>query len=894
MTGDSRKHQGAPSDKQVMAKLAEVYREKGLESEFAMERELLQALLDPLRRSLKDSGLVLETPYKVGSTATVWLVWDRGLERRRVLKLARPKFSKIDEVVAVVRVEGRRLSDLSHQNLTRIYHVGEVPLKKKGYSFPYFVMEYLDGVSDFDEYIVSAVKRGQQGEQLIQFFRDALLGISHLHENEVVHCDIKPGNLLIAHNAPAMVADLGYSKKLFPRLGESRDLTAVMTTPEYAHPDLKRQLRSVSDPNASKAEIPRNELRYAFDLYAFGRTILKVLDRISEVEAQDSLHAPALTPYQRQYLTVISRRLLDGQVERSDDSLFGLPQYAMEDLKYRTAAEALDDVEKLLNLYDLETLVPELNPNGSGYIQVPHSRVPLTARVQAIIDHPYVARLAQATQLGFVSMVYPGAQHSRLEHALGVFAGACEYVRALWYDEANCFFRSIMDERQLRLGLLAALLHDIGQYPMAHDLTEVSSMFNHETFTQAVVEAIPGGDMPSLGQVISDQWGGVEYEQVLRILELPGDASIREQILHSLISGPLDCDKLDYLRRDSTHLGVTFGLAIDHERLRRHLTVVCRKEEIRASDGTARETRVVAHIGILWKALPVALGVRRARREMFQQVYWHHTVRALKAMLGWATRRMLILCRTGGTEGELWRAFSDFLLTYQFDRIVPAPLVPPEIPAPGDLLLASDAQDPWSFPTGLSQSDDSALRLLASFSDGAVTRMLLRIRRREFYKRTVVLSADRWPGQFSALYERFRTYRLDEKHEEIENLRSTWEHAILEEVASKHGVIAKACAERYGPDSDPDAVLEPLVLVDVPVKALSRVDRGTGLWFLPEDTAGIHSRVGSLPEFTASESPADESSFDREVGKIRVFVRPDVGMPLAALDERRIVEILCG
>src|SRR5208282_6157204 len=130
---------------------------------------------------------------------------------------------------------------------------------------------------------------------------------------------------------------------------------------------------------------------------------------------------------------------------------------------------ALQDIQKLLHLFDLEGKVPELDPDIRAYIQIPHAKVPKTPRVEAIINHPCFSRLARVSQLGFVSLVYPGAAHSRFEHSLGTLARCCAYVRALWYDTENPLFQSIMNEREVGLVLLAALLHDLGQYPMAHD-----------------------------------------------------------------------------------------------------------------------------------------------------------------------------------------------------------------------------------------------------------------------------------------------------------------------------------------------------------------------------------------------------------------------------------------
>jgi hypothetical protein len=170
----------------------------------------------------------------------------------------------------------------------------------------------------------------------------------------------------------------------------------------------------------------------------------KVLAALRDAERSDPEkeygYKSVLSPYQWAYLGYIAKRLLDGVVERQthDDLLSDviprLPEYVMSELRYASAEEALEDFDKLLNLYDLEGQVPELNSNLNTYLQIPACRVPLTHRVQAVIEHPMFTRLAHTTQLGFVSLVYPVANHTRFEHVLGTFSHCCEYVRALWYD----------------------------------------------------------------------------------------------------------------------------------------------------------------------------------------------------------------------------------------------------------------------------------------------------------------------------------------------------------------------------------------------------------------------------------------------------------------------------
>src|SRR5207247_2126446 len=120
---------------------------------------------------------------------------------------------------------------------------------------------------------------------------------------------------------------------------------------------------------------------------------------------------------------------------------------------------------------------------------------------------PTFTRLAQVTQLGFVSLVYPGASHTRYEHVLGTFAHCCEYVRALWNDQRNPLFQCLITRHDVELLLLADLLHDVCQYPMAHDLTEISSDFAHEPSGPQLLQAGPPLVAESLADVVLGKWG---------------------------------------------------------------------------------------------------------------------------------------------------------------------------------------------------------------------------------------------------------------------------------------------------------------------------------------------------------------------------------------------------
>lgn len=851
----------------LLAELKDVYSRNKYAADYDSERGIYEHVLEPLASAL--APLEIQKPLACGSTATIWQVFDHSLQLKRALKFPRPRLARLDKILRVLRAERENLSSLNHQNIVKVYLAGELDEIAVGghrYSFPYFLMEFLDEIDDFDRYLVKHID-SLSAEQLIAHFRDAVAGVDYLHRQDVIHCDLKPGNMLISPTTPTLIADLGYSKKPFPLLSPA-GATEVTYTPNYAHPRLRERMERDTDPNANVAELDRADLQVAFDLYALGRSFKEVLKKLAAAE-KESIDAgrrsgPVFSLYQWRYLALIAIRLLDGEVEYVDekdplssDVVHGLPRERAADIKYLSAEEAVEDCDRLLNLYDLEGQIPELNPNLRSYIQVPGIQVPLTNRVQVLIDHPLLARLSSITQLGFVNLVYPGATHTRFEHVIGTFAHCCESIRALWYDESNCFFRSVMRQRDIESLLAASLLHDVAQYPMGHDLAEVASEFDHDRFTDELLvkRVAPSGD--SLADTLERHWG-LRVEDVTDVLGATPDSSLRARILRSILNGPLDCDKIDYLSRDSTHLGVAFGRPIDLPRLRKNLTVVW--------DGSGED--LVIEVGVAEKALAIAEILWRARHDMFRQVYWQHSIRSLKAMLAFVVRSKVM--RNTGAQQDLL-SFIINPLAYSRRGEPGAEQSTPDLSVPEWLSRGGEAET-TVISAHLHPSDDALLSFLASDASPTEGAVLEMIRDRRLFKRFVVLSAEgNRSGQHADLYTWFRELRLNGSHGSIETQRQHWESLVLDEISIRAGQKCRELIEEIR------SVGRPGLLVDIPVKALRRGGASEALWYVPEER--MRHRWPEPSWFPAPQESTIEIEgprFDTSVGKIRFLLHPDI------------------
>ena len=220
-----------------------------------------------------------------------------------------------------------------------------------------------------------------------------------------------------------------------------------------------------------------------------------------------------------------------------------------------------------------------------------------------LVDTREFQRLRYVRQLGLAHLVYPGATHSRFEHALGTYHLASRTLSLL--AERGELERIGGDERQIIR--VAALLHDIGHYPFSHALEEIGAI-NHEDVAGPL---LTGGE---LGEALRAELGADAPDRVHALVR--GQS---ESPLQGLISGSLDLDKIEYLKRDALMCGVPYG-EIDVDRLTNSMVLL-------------RDPASGAlHVGVAEKALSALESVLFAKYQMYRNVYWHHAVRSATAM----------------------------------------------------------------------------------------------------------------------------------------------------------------------------------------------------------------------------------------------------------------------
>ncbi len=267
-----------------------------------------------------------------------------------------------------------------------------------------------------------------------------------------------------------------------------------------------------------------------------------------------------------------------------------------------------------------------------GY-KVIHDSVHGTVRVDGVflelLERPEMQRLHGIHQLGLAYLVFPGANHTRLEHSLGTYHLASNLCAALDMDGR--------DRMEVRA---AAMLHDIGHTPFSHTLEEVIHHRLGKDHMDVSKEMIVGdflpyhgkdsevvGSIPSLPDVL--EAAGLDPGRVADLVtsarrqEL-GQSTLmvedeqahfgRDNYLSQIISGPLDVDQMDYLLRDAYYTGVAHG-TIDTARLFQTIMV-------HHGDLVVHKSGLVAVEGLMV-----------ARSLMYTSVYFHKTVRIAEMMM---------------------------------------------------------------------------------------------------------------------------------------------------------------------------------------------------------------------------------------------------------------------
>jgi HD superfamily phosphohydrolase len=227
-----------------------------------------------------------------------------------------------------------------------------------------------------------------------------------------------------------------------------------------------------------------------------------------------------------------------------------------------------------------------INDPVYGFISLPNDLI------YDLVGHPWFQRLRNIRQLGLSSLVYPGAVHSRFQHSLGAMYLTGQAIHTLRTKGIE------ISEEEEEAVLVAILLHDIGHGPFSHALEHsLIEDTPHEVMSLLIMEELNGAMSGRLTNAIAIFRG--EYPR---------------RFFHDLVTGQMDMDRMDYLRRDSFFTGVIEG-SVGSDRIIRMLNV--------------SDDRLVVDEKGIYSVEKFLI----ARRMMYWQVYNHRTVVSAEKLL---------------------------------------------------------------------------------------------------------------------------------------------------------------------------------------------------------------------------------------------------------------------
>jgi HD superfamily phosphohydrolase len=831
---------GKEMDNDFNEHLAEIYKKKDWDNH--KEIETAQKIIAKIEGSLRDRYTLMR-PVNIGGAGILIKVKDINLSVDRVLKLSRPILGKEGYLDNILSSEITRLSEVTHQNIISIFYTDKVNFNNQDYH--YYIMEYIENAVDGSDFIT----QNKPGfKDLVTFLIQWVSGLLTLHESGIIHGDAKLENILVSQEPfVAKVSDLGSARLL---AADDNGVTNMSFTRGFAHPDLQKLLSDAcSDPNRATLKINRSELKTAFDLYSLGKNIFRIL-RINEYK-----DGVLISEYQRNYLTLLAARLLDGE-NNTDETYLTIPYRGMRQIKYKNMKEVLFDLKKANGEYEIDENIPELNIYSNKTIQVSSSDLnTFTDRLSRLLDTKILSRLVNISQLGLMSFVYPTASHSRYEHVLGTMLNAARYANALWHDPVNPFFKQLVTEKDINSLLIAALLHDIGQYALAHDFEEADKqLFSHVNNNKRLLA--DSGIHSILEPILRTDWG-IEIKDVYPILgieEAADDNSYKHRLLRSILDGPIDADKLDYLIRDSNNLNIPYGKSIDLQKIIRSLTVVFERDP----------TQLSALLGIHEKAKIAAEGVAFARYALFGTVYWHHTIRSMKAMLHRAIWESLPVNNTDRRSKE-YKQIQEKI----FDEI-------------NQQLLSK--KEPWlidldneklMFSGNMNLYDFKMLSFFYEQTNETGKELLKMICSRKIYKRLFIISSVKSPEIWEGIY----SLRKDENWLLWLNFQKYFEDSMLEKIREMEPSMRTITALGIENTDRIDVLISkktPIFLIDIPI---SRPGSSYPLRYLHE------VRFANSIQYSPDEMIQPEDSIvwksitedlSKSIGKARVFCHPDV------------------
>lgn len=551
--------------------------------------------------SKDNSSNPLVEPLGEGGSGIVYLA-ERSFTSKVSIKRAIKFYIYRDDIISDKEEDSRvsvenfedeilNICSFNHENIIKIIDGGIE--ERNELKIPFIVTEYIDGYS-LDKIIENPQIARQyinSDKEIIDIFCQICSGIRFLHNNKFYHCDIAPKNIYLKGEQgrfQVIIGDLASGRTLDNTKKNENNLF-LQGSSSY----MPENIMLFNNKEIQYEEFIK--LQPSWDLYSLKTTFKELINSFEKIVDSGST-------WFRSLKKIIGR-------------------------DYNEVSDLADNIERLKPIYRQTAGVPELSEADTtlhGHYELhPIRPVWVTDRVKKIIRHPLFFRLKKVPQLLSSNTFNPGSNHTRYEHALGSYENMRKVLMTLLRNDD---FLALFDGHNIEIALISSLLSSISKFPLSFIIHEIrmsdDNLFEQFSTKEYISKILEFKDESkninySLKDTIEKEFKITDFDQLLEIIKGDLDTSWDKNtvLISKLLHSTIDVRVLDFLTRDSYHLGISSGTHIDFDSL---ISSICihNKEFAIKSRGVTYVEQVVS-----------------LRYWLYKRIYWNSPNRAYTSVL---------------------------------------------------------------------------------------------------------------------------------------------------------------------------------------------------------------------------------------------------------------------